>query len=104
MNSRLVDLYLQQGRLLERIAVQRADLRRQLAPIARSAQRADAALTVLQQSIQTLRRHPLTVAAALTLVILLKPRRAWAWGVRGLWLWRQWQRLQPWLPLRRLWR
>ncbi len=104
MNRQLVDLYLQQGRLLERIAVQRADLKRQLMPLQRTAQRADAALLLLQQSVHTLRSHPLTVAAALALLVILKPRRAWAWGVRGLWLWRHWQRLQRWLPLRHLWR
>lgn len=104
MNRRLVDLYLQQGRLLERIAVQRADLRRQLEPIHRAAQLADSALAVLKQTVQTLQSTPLLVSAAVVMLVLLKPKRAWAWGMQGLWLWRSWQRLQRGLPFWHLWR
>ena len=104
MNHHLADLYVQQGRLLERIAVQRAELKRQLLPVQRTAQRVDAALALLQRALRVLRNHPLSVAAALVGLVLLKPERAWAWGKRGLFLWRSWQRLRRWLPLRHWWR
>ncbi len=104
MNRRLVELYLQQGRLLERIEVQRADLKRHISPLQRAAQQADSALMALQNVVQAIRSHPLTVLTLIASLVLLKPRRAWGWGVLGLRLWRNWQRLQRWLPLRTLWR
>jgi len=104
MNRRLAELYLQQGRLLERIAMQRVQLRQQLTPVERAVQRTDAALAALQRKVQTLKNHPLTVALAALVLILLKPKRAWVWGKRGLLLWRSWQLLRRWLPLRLLWR
>jgi len=104
MNPRLAELYLQQGQLLERIAIQRRQLRQQLVPVERAVQRTDATLAVLQQTVQTLKSHPLTVALVAAGLILLKPQRAWVWGWRGLFLWRRWQQLRRWLPLRHLWR
>lgn len=98
MNRRLAELYSQQGRLLERSAAQRASLIRQLAPLQRVLQRADTTLATLRSGALYVLQYPLVLAAAVLGLVLLKPRRAWRWGVRGLWLWRTWGNLHRWLP------
>jgi hypothetical protein len=103
MNPHLADLYQQQGRLLERIATQRQAMAEQWVPVRRAAHGADAVLHWLQRSASYLRSHPLLVATAVTALVILKPRRAWVWGERTLFVWRRWRRLQRWVSLYRLW-
>ena len=43
--------------------------------------------------------HPLWLAAAVALPIVLRPRRTAAWGVKLWWGWRAGQRLRPMLRL-----
>lgn len=44
-----------------------------------------------------LRAHPELPLGATLAVVVLRPRRAWRWGLRLWWGWRSWQRLQRWL-------
>ncbi len=98
MNRRLADLYLQQGRLLERIAIQRTQWQQQLAPVQHTARRAAALLVVGQQWVQTVRAHPLVLVALAGGLLLLPPRRVVTWAGRGLLVWRAWRGLRAWLP------
>jgi hypothetical protein len=41
-----------------------------------------------------LRAHPEVPIAAAVVIAVLRPRRAWRWGVRLWWGWRSWRRLQ----------
>jgi len=43
---------------------------------------------------QWLRAHPQVPLAAGVALLVLRPRRAWRWGQRLWWGWRQWRRLQ----------
>jgi len=103
MNPRLVDLYQQQGRLLERIASQRQALAVQWVPVQRAVHGADAVLQLLHRSVSYLRSHPLVVAAAVTALVIFKPRRVWVWGGRAFFVWRRWRRVQRWVSMYRLW-
>ena len=44
-----------------------------------------------------LRAHPQLPLAAAVVLVVLRPRRAWRWGLRLWWGWRSWQRMQRWL-------
>ena len=41
--------------------------------------------------------HPQAPLAAAVVLVVLRPRRAWRWGLRLWWGWRSWQRVQRWL-------
>lgn len=60
-------------------------------------------MQLLQRSVSYLRSHPLVVATVVTALVILKPRRAWVWSQRVLFVWRRWRRLQNWVSLYRLW-
>jgi len=44
-----------------------------------------------------LRTHPQWPLGAALALVVLRPRRAWRWGLRLWWGWRSWRRLQRWL-------
>lgn len=98
MNKNLVDLHEQRGRLLERIAGQRLALGQQLAPLQRASDTGSRLFALLQAGVHYLRGHPLPVLAALSGLVLLKPRRAWRWLGHGLLVWRSWRTLRAWVP------
>ncbi len=98
MNQSLTDLYLQRGRLLERIASQRATLAWQLVPLQNASDAGSRVMAMLRGGVQYLKSHPLPVALAVLALVLLKPRRALRWAGRGLFLWRSWRALRAWLP------
>ena len=99
MNPRLVDLYREQGRLLERIASQRQGVAEQWRPVQRAVRGVDAVSQWLHEDATYLRNHPMVVATAVTALVIFKPRRAWLWGSRGFLVWRRWRRLQRWVSL-----
>ena len=105
MNKKLIELHQQRGRLQERIASQRASLAQQCAPLVRVSNTSSRIFNGLRVGVQYLQQHPLPVALSVLVLALLKPRRAWRWGKRGLYLWRKWQVLRSWVPTSflRLW-
>jgi hypothetical protein len=50
-----------------------------------------------QTGLQWLYRNPAWPIGALTLVLLLRPQRAIAWGGRAWWAWNTYQRVQDWV-------
>lgn len=98
MTKRLVELHLQRGRLLERIASQRATLAQQMAPLQKAADTGSHLVALLQGGVQYLKGHPLPVVLAVLTLVLLKPRRALRWVGRGVFWWRSWRTLRAWLP------
>ena len=85
--NRLPDILARKARLTERIAGQRAQLAGQLdalQPLFTFADRCTFAA-------QTLRRHPEWAAAAIGIVIALRPRRSLRWLRRGVIAWRAWK-------------
>jgi hypothetical protein len=98
MNKSLIELHQQRGRLIERITSQRATLTRELAPLQAASDAGSRVLALLRGGVQYLKSHPLPVVLVVLTLVLLKPRRAWRWAGRGLFLWRSWRVLRAWLP------
>jgi hypothetical protein len=99
MNKSLFELHQQRGRLLERIASQRATLARQLGPLQNVSDASSRVFALLRGGLEYLKSHPLPVALAVLALVLLKPRRAWRVLQGGLLLWRRWRVLRAWLPM-----
>jgi len=91
MQQRLIELQLQRGRLLERIANQREVLARQAAPVTRVLQLGDRLTETIQECKRMALAHPLTLAVAVGVVVVLRPRRALHWAQRGFVAWRSWR-------------
>jgi hypothetical protein len=107
MNPTFVDIALQRGRLIERIATQRSFLGHQMQPVQQALDKVDRTRALVLMGGAFVRTHPGTVAAIVAVLALLKPRRAWRWGRRGFIAWRTWLSLRkyfvrlPSLELRR---
>ena len=92
MNQQLNDLHLRRGRLLERIAYQRAALSEQVEPLHSAFDRTDQFLGRVYAVVYYLKTHPVGAAAlALVTVYLVKPRRAWRWSARAFSVWQTWR-------------
>ena len=50
-----------------------------------------------QTGLQWIYRNPAWPIGALTLVLLLRPKRALVWGGRAWWVWKRYRRVQDWL-------
>lgn len=98
MNKSLFELLQQRGRLLERIASQRATLAHQLVPLQNASDASSRVFALLRGGLEYLKSHPLPVALAVLALVLLKPRRAWRVLQGGLLLWRRWRVLRAWVP------
>jgi hypothetical protein len=93
MEKRLIELHLQRGRLVERIAQQRSTLARQLAPVRVACDTTDLVLAAARDAVSFVQRHPLGVAAFAAALVAVRPRRAWRWLTRGFLVWRSWRAL-----------
>ena len=98
MQERLIELHQQRGRLLERIAVQRHALSRQLAPLQGVLNVSDRAARAAQDGKACVQRHPLAVVAVLAAVVVFKPRTVLHWTRRGLSAWGTWRSVQALIP------
>jgi hypothetical protein len=97
MDARLTELYLQRGRLQERIRVQRGQVARELAPIGEALHAVDRARALLHQARLWMVANPGVVAAVAVAVVVWRPRavlRAARWGFSA---WRSWSRWQNWV-------
>lgn len=94
MNQDPIDLALERGRLLERIGMQRQTLGQQLQPVGRALHAADRTLATVRNATDYLGQHPEMVTAAVALLVVLKPARAWRWTRRGFFVWRTWRLLR----------
>ncbi|APW40100.1 hypothetical protein RD110_25230 [Rhodoferax koreense] len=99
MKKTLAELQLERALLIERIAAERTVLARQLAPFQRAAETSDKVSAFVARITAYVREHPLTMAAALGLLALLKPRSSLRWAQRGFMLWRSWRVLRAWQPV-----
>ena len=91
MDKRLAQLRREQVQLIERVASQRAVLADQLAPLQKLIAAGDRAAGWLDGLTRYLRRHPLPVLIAAAALVLFKPKAAWCWAQRGLFVWRAWR-------------
>ncbi len=96
MPKNLVELHQERTRLTERIGTERAALAYQLQPFQRAAETSDKVSAFVARAVVYARQHPLTLAAVLGLLVLLKPRSSLRWVQRGFLLWRSWHTLRAW--------
>ena len=96
MDQRLIDLYVQRGRLRERIGVQRAQVARELAPLGVALQTVDRGRVLLRQAQVWLVTHPVLVTTAVVTLLVWRPRAVFR-SVRSAYsLWRYWSSLKEW--------
>ena len=95
MQRQIAELHVRRGRLLERVALQRAVLADQCYPVHIALDRTDRVVGSIQAAIHYLRVHPLG-SAALTFAALyiVKPARAWRWSARVFSAWQTWRMLR----------
>lgn len=98
VQKRLIELHLQRGRLLERIATQRDTLSRQIVPLQRALNVGDRIARLADAGKTFVLQHPLAVAAALGTVLVLRPGRTLRWARRALMAWRTWTALRAVVP------
>ena len=91
MNHRLSELHLRRGRLLERIATQRATLALEVQPVRAALRTTDRALAYVQTGVDYVKQHPSIAALAVAALFVLKAGRAWRWAKRGFLAWRTWR-------------
>lgn len=93
MTARMLELAVRRGALQERIAAQRTMLGLHGDGIARVCASGD----TLLRGVDWLKQHPATVGAAVFATVLARPRRAWRWARRGIFLWRGWRSVRKYL-------
>jgi hypothetical protein len=94
MNHQLNDLHLRRGRLLERIAGQRATLGQELEPLAAALDTTDRLLARAHAAINYLKAHPAVVGIAFAALLITKPRRTLRWSRRTYAVWQTWRVLR----------
>lgn len=94
MNQQLIEIGIRRGQLIERIAAQRASLGQRVQPVRRSLKVADHVRAVVRSGASYVKNHLGTTAAVITVLVALKPRRAWRWGRRAFVAWRTWRALR----------
>lgn len=91
MNHRLNDLHLRRGRLLERIANQRATLAQEALPVGSALYTMDRLLAIVYVGIDQVKRHPGLAALAVGAFFIARPRRIWRWSKRAFFAWQTWR-------------
>ena len=99
MDARLIELYVQRGRLRERIRVQRGLLARELVPLSGALQTVDRAHAQVRLAQAWLVTHPAIVTAALVALLVWRPRSVLSAARWGYTAWRSWARLKQWFGL-----
>ncbi len=98
MSNSIADLRLKRGQLVERMAHQRADLSRDLAPVQSALATVDRARVAVHSGISYLKQHPLALIAGVAGLAVLRPRRMLYFAGQGLVLWRNWRNLRALVP------
>ena len=97
MDARLTELYLQRGRLQERIRAQRGQLARELAPLGDALHALDRARALLHQARLWMAANPGVVAAVAVAAVVWRPSAVWRAARWGFSAWRSWGRWQDWV-------
>ena len=91
MNHQLIEIHRQRGRLLERIAGQRAALSRDLQPVRASLSKVDRVVGRIRSVTDYIKRHPSIAALAVAGLFVMKTERTWRWTKRAFFAWRAWR-------------
>ena len=99
MDARQIELYVQRGRLRERISIQRGQMARELAPLSTALQAVDRTRAQVSHAQTWLVSHPAIVTAAVVAILVWRPRAAINVARWGYSAWRSWVRLKQWFGL-----
>ena len=91
MNHRLNDLHLRRGRLLERIANQRATLAQEVQPVRSALYTMDRLLAIVYVGVDQVKRYPGLAALVVAAFFIAKPKRIWRWSKRAFFAWQTWR-------------
>lgn len=97
MDARLVELYVERGRLRERINMQRGQLARELAPVGEALHTVDRTRAALHRAGLWMAAHPGVVIAAGVAVVVWKPRAVLRTARWGFSMWRNWAQWRDWV-------
>ena len=92
MDTKLVELYVQRGRLRERIVAQRLQLARELVPLHDALDKVDRTRALLHHVRQWMMAHPGIVAAVGVALVIWRPRTLLRTARWGFFAWRNWRR------------
>jgi glutathione S-transferase len=99
MDVRQIELYVQRGRLRERISVQRGQLAQELAPLSDALHAVDRTNEQLRQAQAWLATHPAIVTACVVAMLVWRPRAVFGAARWGYSAWRRWARMKHWFGL-----
>jgi glutathione S-transferase len=99
MDARQIEIYVQRGRLRERISVQRGQLAREVEPLSSALQTVDRTHEQLRLARAWLVTHPTIVTAAVVALLVWRPRSVLNVARWGYSAWRSWARLKQWFGL-----
>ena len=91
MNPGLNELHLRRGRLLERIAAQRAALRRDAQPLYGALYKTDRVLARVHSAVEYVKKHPSIAMLATAALFFVRGKGIWGLAKRGFLAWRIWQ-------------
>lgn len=99
MDTRLVELYVQRGRLRERIGKERGQFAHELAPLGEALHTMDRARALLDRVGLWIIAHPGAVAATAVALVVLKPRAVFRSARWGFAIWRNWAYWRDWVRI-----
>lgn len=99
MNRRLIELHQRRGRLLERIANQRATLVREMPPVRAALSTTDRLVAGVRASVGFVKEHPSVVTLVVAALVVLKPIRIGRWARRVFVTWQAWRTLRNAFPI-----
>ena len=94
MSRKIDELLLKRGRLIERIAGQRAALRQDFVPVAQSLDTVDRGVAGIQAGLAYVPRHALAFSSAAGVLLLFRGKSALRWSARVFSLWKSWRVVQ----------
>jgi hypothetical protein len=92
--SKLNDLLVQRGRLLERIEAQRDALVYEVQPVQAALDATDRLVAKVRQGVSYIKSHPGITALAVAVLVALRGRRILRFAKRGFFLWKTWRVLR----------
>ena len=98
MQTRLIELHQQRGRLQERITQQRRQLGEQLGPLQGALALPQRIGRVPQEAMAFARQHPLLVGGVAVGLVVLRPRVVLRWAGRAVAAWRTWRTVRGLVP------
>ena len=90
----LTDVYVQRGRLLERIALQRVVLIDDMHPVHAALNTTDRVLGYVNAGVAYVKRHPGITALGVAVLFAVKGRRIFRLAKRGFFVWQAWRTLR----------